>query len=102
MKAELIVNRTAGGGKPKKHISEILDYFDRVNFDYHISWTPYSGSAPLLVQQAIERGADSIISVGGDGTINEVINGIIQSPGEPTFGIIPAGWAHDFIKYLYT
>ena len=98
MKAELIINHTAGGGKPEKYISEILSYFDGINFDYHVSWTPSSGSATTLARQAAEQGADIIISVGGDGTINEIINGIIQSPTQPALGIIPAGWANDFIK----
>ena len=98
MKAELIINHTAGGGKPEKYISEILSYFDRFNFEYHVSWTPSSGSATALARQAAEQGADLIISVGGDGTINEVINGIIQSPTQPALGIISAGWANDFIK----
>ncbi len=98
MKAELIINHTAGGGKPEKYISEILSYFDRLNFEYHVSWTPSSGSATALARQAAEQGADLIISVGGDGTINEIINGIIQSSTQPALGIIPAGWANDFIK----
>jgi len=98
LKAELIINHTAGGGKPEKYISEILSYFDRLNFEYHVSWTPSSGSATALARQAAEQGADLIISVGGDGTINEIINGIIQSSTQPALGIIPAGWANDFIK----
>ncbi len=98
MKAELIINHTAGGGKPEKHISDILNYFEGIGFDYHVSWTPSSGSATALARQASEQGAELIISVGGDGTINEIINGIIQSPAQPALGIIPAGWANDFIK----
>jgi len=98
LKAELIINHTAGGGKPEKYISEILSYFDGINFDYHVSWTPSSGSATTLARQAAEQGAELIVSVGGDGTINEIINGIIQYPTQPALGIIPAGWANDFIK----
>ncbi len=98
MKAELIINHTAGGGKPQKFISEILSYFDRINLEYQVSWTPSSGGATTLACQATEHEVDLIISVGGDGTINEIINGIIQAPNQPALGIIPAGWANDFIK----
>ncbi len=99
MKAELIINQTAGGGKPQRHISEILNYFDSLpGFEYQISYTPASGEATALSLQAAERGVDTIISVGGDGTINEIINGILQSTKQPALGIIPAGWANDFIK----
>ncbi|MGE4413615.1 MAG: diacylglycerol kinase family protein [Candidatus Caldatribacteriota bacterium] len=98
MKAELIINHTAGGGKPQKIISEIISYFDTMNLKYHLSWTPSPGGATTLAQQAAEQGADLIISVGGDGTINEIINGIIPTQNQPALGIIPAGWANDFIK----
>ncbi len=98
MKAELIINHTAGGGKPKKHISAILSFFDSIDLEYHISWTPSSGGATTLAHQAAEQGFDLIISVGGDGTINEIINGIIPASTQPKLGIIPAGWANDFIK----
>ena len=78
MKAELIINQTAGGGKPQRHISEILNYFDSLpGFEYRISYTPASGEATALSLQAAERGVDTIISVGGDGTINEII-GILR------------------------
>lgn len=99
MRAELIINQTAGGGKPKKSIPEILSYFDSINnFKYQVSYTPASGAATTLARQAAEKGVDAIISVGGDGTINEIINGILESPHKPALGIIPAGWANDFIK----
>ena len=99
MKAELIINQTAGGGKPQRYISEIINYFDSLsNFKYQVNYTPASGEATALALQAAERGVDTIISVGGDGTINEIINGILQSTKQPALGIIPAGWANDFIK----
>ena len=99
LKAELIINQTAGGGKSQKYIPKILNYFDSLpDFEYQVSYTPASGEAAALSLQAAERGVDTIISVGGDGTINEIINGILQSTRQPALGIIPAGWANDFIK----
>lgn len=98
METELIINQAAGGGKPKKYISEIKKYFDSINFKYRLSWTPSSGSAPDMARQAAQRGAKTVVSVGGDGTINEIINGIMQSKKQTALGIIPAGWANDFIK----
>ncbi len=95
---ELIINQTAGGGKPKKLVPEIFKNFDVMNVQYHSSWTTSSGEATKLARQAAESGTDIIISVGGDGTLNEIINGILSTQNQPALGIIPAGWANDFIK----
>ena len=55
-----------------------------------------------LAKQATENGCDYMIAVGGDGTLNEVINGMLQSnitPNEyPTIGLLPHGSANDFAK----
>lgn len=98
MKAEIIVNKTAGGGKPEKLVPEIFKHFDAINFPYHVSQTTSSGGATKLARQASDNGTDRIVSVGGDGTINEIINGILSARKQPALGIIPAGWANDFIK----
>lgn len=98
MKVELIINRTAGGGKPEKLVPEIFKNFNAMNLPYHTSWTTFSGGATELARQAAESGMNPIISVGGDGTTNEIINGILSSKKQPALGIIPAGWANDFIK----
>lgn len=98
MKTELIINQTAGGGKPEKLVPEIFNIFDSMNFSYHTSWTTSSGGATDLARQAADNGTERIVSVGGDGTINEIINGILTSENQPSLGIIAAGWANDFIK----
>lgn len=98
MKTELIVNQTAGGGKPEKLLPEIFNIFDSMNLSYHTSWTTSSGGATDLARRAADNGTDHIVSVGGDGTINEIINGILAAEKQPSLGIIPAGWANDFIK----
>ena len=98
MKTELIINQTAGGGKVKKLLPEILENFKKIDIPYHISHTTCSGGATQLAQHAADNGAELIVSVGGDGTINEIINGIMASKNQPPLGIIPAGWANDFIK----
>jgi YegS/Rv2252/BmrU family lipid kinase len=62
------------------------------------------GGAIELTFQAIERGCTCVAAVGGDGTINEVVNGIIgareRGVGDATLGIIPLGTGSDFIKAL--
>jgi diacylglycerol kinase (ATP) len=98
LKAELIVNLTAGGGKPHKHLNTVLKYLQENGLDFKVCTTSHQGEAVELAQKAADNGAELIVSVGGDGTVNEIVNGIMKSKNDPPLGIIPLGWANDFIK----
>lgn len=98
MKAELIVNLTAGGGKPSHHLTTVLEYLKKNGLNYKVCITSRQGEAVELAQKAADNGAKLIVSVGGDGTVNEIVNGIMKSKYSPALGIIPLGWANDFIK----
>lgn len=60
--------------------------------------TVYSGHATVLAHQAAEAGYELVIAAGGDGTVHEVINGLMQVPFEarPHLGIVPLGSGNDF------
>jgi len=62
------------------------------------SGTVYPGHAIELARQAGEQGYEMVIAMGGDGTVHEVVNGLMQTPEEkrPTLGIVPAGSGNDF------
>jgi len=62
------------------------------------SYTSHHGDAIELARKAADKGMDLIVSIGGDGTVNEIVNGIMKSKNDPSLGIIPLGWANDFIK----
>ena len=65
----------------------------RLTFDHH--------DAVRFARTATQRGTDLIIAAGGDGTINEVVNGIARANGStPRLGVIPLGTANDFAKGL--
>ena len=98
MKAELIINLTAGGGKPRPHLKTIFEYLKENGFNFKVSYTSHHGEAIELAQKAADKGIDLIVSIGGDGTVNEIVNGIMKSKNDPSLGIIPLGWANDFIK----
>ena len=98
MKAELIVNLTAGGGKPNHHLETVLKYLKENGLNFKVCITSRQGEAVELAQRAADNGAELIVSVGGDGTVNEIVNGIMKSKNDPPLGIIPLGWANDFIK----
>jgi diacylglycerol kinase (ATP) len=62
------------------------------------SGTVYPGHAIELARQAGEQGYDMVIAMGGDGTVHEVVNGLMQVPEDrrPTLGVVPAGSGNDF------
>ncbi|MEW6404518.1 MAG: diacylglycerol kinase family protein [Chloroflexota bacterium] len=62
------------------------------------SGTVYPGHAIELAKQAGEHGYDMVIAMGGDGTVHEVVNGLMQIPAEkrPILGVVPVGSGNDF------
>jgi YegS/Rv2252/BmrU family lipid kinase len=66
----------------------------------HTDWsgTVYPGHAVDLARQAGEQGYDLVIAMGGDGTVHEVVNGLMQIPEEnrPMLGVVPVGSGNDF------
>lgn len=71
-------------------------------YDLNFLYTNFIGDATIKSKIAVEKKADYIIATGGDGTINEVANGILQSKPEhkPILCIFPCGTGDDFIKTL--
>jgi len=61
----------------------------------YITWE--KGDGTRLAAEAVERGVDAVIAAGGDGTVNEVLNGL---SGDIPLGIIPVGTANDFAKQV--
>jgi YegS/Rv2252/BmrU family lipid kinase len=99
LKYLFIVNPYAGKGKSNKAIPHIKRVF--TNDDYFkIVKTEYSHHAEELAKEAVSNGFDIVFSVGGDGTLNEVANGIAGS--NVKLGLIPCGAGNDFIKSIDT
>lgn len=71
---------------------------------YDLDWvlTEQPGHAVVLAEQAAQEGFDVIVAIGGDGTVHEVINGLmrIEADKRPTLGIIPVGTGNDFVHNL--
>lgn len=98
----VIVNPVAGNGKFNKYWSDIQQELKFNNITYEYSKTEYSNHEKLIVQQAINKGYKKIISVGGDGTLHHVVNGIMSQDSinskEITVAVIPLGTGNDWIK----
>lgn len=91
----MILNPAASRGKAKSYIERVENYFKSSGISYNLNLTERPLHATEIAKEAIS-GFKDIIVVGGDGTINEVINGIYGS--DVNLGIIPVGSGNDFIK----
>jgi YegS/Rv2252/BmrU family lipid kinase len=104
LKHIFIINPVAGKGKTYKLIPEIKEYFDNNSAassdGFIIEMTKYPGHATELASAYSRTGNHRIYSVGGDGTLNEVLNGMAGS--ECSLASIPAGTGNDFIKTFST
>ena len=58
------------------------------------------GDATMLAKQAADEGFEIVAAAGGDGTINEVVNGLVQASRTPVLGIIPLGTGNDLARML--
>lgn len=97
MKHVFIVNPKAGGGKSLKIVENIERIYKRDNKEYVIHYTKEPMDA-MRITKEYEKLECVIFSVGGDGTMNEVLNGIIGSKN--LFSVIPAGSGNDFTRAL--
>lgn len=98
----IIANPTSGNGNFSKQWKEIKQNLNHKKIDYSFAFTQFSKHEVDLVQNAIKKGFRNIISVGGDGTLHNVVNGIMLQTYVKTFeltiGVIPLGTGNDWIK----
>ncbi|MBI5649395.1 MAG: diacylglycerol kinase family lipid kinase [Chloroflexi bacterium] len=100
MKTKLIVNPTAGRGQVGARLPQIQATLRAENFVYDLALTERRGHAIELTCAAIDAGYDLIVAVGGDGTLNEVVNGIATQDQKTraTVGVISSGTGSDFVR----
>ena len=94
----LIINPNASKGKGRKKAHEIKDAFQRNSRQCTIAYTKGPGHASILARKGVLYEYNVIVAAGGDGTVNEVLNGIMTAEGHErvTMGIIPIGRGNDF------
>ncbi len=98
MAARIIYNPTAGNGKAVKVLEKVRPYLEK--FDVEIIETEGPGHATLLAREISDIDDMAVISLGGDGTHHEVINGLMPA-GKAIFSVIPAGTGNDFVRMLH-
>jgi diacylglycerol kinase (ATP) len=92
----IILNPSAGG---VRDLDEVVALLGRLP-DAEIRLTNKPGSAARFARTALQKRRELIIAAGGDGTLNEVINGIGENLGEARVGLIPLGTGNDFARSI--
>ena len=98
----IIANQRANWGQSQSRIRHVLGFLSEHKFPFSLFTTEHTGHARELAINATAQNAKTIIVLGGDGTVNEVINGVLITSCErmPAVGIIPLGSSNDFSKSL--
>lgn len=96
----VIVNPKSAAGATASHWAETASDF-RAHFGaFNVAFTKKQGDGIELAKRAIAAGRTFIIACGGDGTINEVANGILRTGADCELGILPSGTGGDFKRTL--
>ena len=95
----LIVNPVSGKMKVKNHLVDIIKVFNKATYTVTVEITTHKGHATEITEMNASA-YDIIVCCGGDGTLNEVICGLIRAKAETPIGYIPAGSTNDFANSL--
>ena len=98
-KLYFIYNPLAGKGQLKNHLMEILGIFSRAGYDITVYPTKCQGDAILKIRE-LSGEYSLIVCSGGDGTLDEVVTGMMQSGLKIPLGYIPAGSTNDFAESM--
>lgn len=104
-KTIVLINPQSASGKTRKRWPRVAPLVMKAIPEATLRFTQSAGEAEQLAREAIEEGATRLVAVGGDGTINEVVNGMIDHRGNPvnpevSLGILPMGTGSDLSRSL--
>lgn len=99
-RVKVIVNPTAGANKTYKKWPQLNHLLDHVGLSFDHQYTEGAGHAIEIARDAASDGYRYLVAVGGDGTVNEVANGILHSgnAGDVSFGVVSTGTGSDFAR----
>lgn len=100
----LVINPQSAGGKTERRWPELRAQIQEAFGPFDERFTAGAGDATTMTREALRGGAELVVAVGGDGTINECVNGFFDGDAavapQAAFGVVPAGTGGDFIKTL--
>ncbi|MDQ0483614.1 diacylglycerol/lipid kinase family protein [Guptibacillus hwajinpoensis] len=99
-RAMLIINPSSGKEKAKDFEDEAVAILEQNHVDVTVKYTEKEGDAVRFARAACENHFNTLVAMGGDGTINEAVNGLAMEKERPDFGFIPLGTVNDFARAL--
>ncbi|WLR59331.1 diacylglycerol/lipid kinase family protein [Guptibacillus hwajinpoensis] len=99
-RAMLIINPSSGKEKAMKYEDEAVAILEQNHVDVTVKYTEKEGDAVRFARAACENHFNTVVAMGGDGTINEAVNGLARETERPDFGFVPLGTVNDFARAL--
>ncbi|MGO4529057.1 diacylglycerol kinase family protein [Paenibacillus sp. 2TAF8] len=100
-KAMIISNPSSGKEKAEQYVSQVQAILEAKQYAVVVNETAGEGDAAHYGLNACKDGCDLVISIGGDGTLHETINGMLDQEHRPLLGIVPLGTVNDFARALH-
>ncbi|NOZ73399.1 MAG: diacylglycerol kinase family lipid kinase [Chloroflexi bacterium] len=97
MPAKIILNPYSNRWGAAKQADQVVTILKALNYDFELVQTEAPNQAIGLAKQAVQDGFDPVVAAGGDGTINEVVNGLLAEAdvSRVRLGVLPLGSAND-------
>ena len=98
----IVANPVSGKGRSRALAIQTGRLLTSADMSNEVLYTSRPGDAEKLARRAVEEGSVGVLACGGDGTLHEVINGVMSHPlaSEVTVGVIPAGRCNDFVAAM--
>ena len=95
----VIINPAADGGRARRSVAWLRERL-AAHADARLEITRRPGDAEELAADAVRHGHDRVITVGGDGTVQEVVNGLLSASEPASMGVVPLGSGNDLARSL--
>lgn len=99
--AMIILNPSSGKEEALNYIKSIHEVLGEQGYEVTVNETKKEGDATRYCITACEHRYDLVVSIGGDGTLHETINGLIDQDYRPKLGVVPLGTVNDFARALH-
>jgi len=103
-KVMFVVNPVSGGGRTRKKWQAVESRLRLQGYNFNVSFTESPLHASQITSEALQMGYNHIVAVGGDGTINEVLNGfyssLMEGKNQAALSVLPMGTGSDFARAL--
>lgn len=98
--AMIILNPSSGKEQALEYVRTVEGLLRQQDYVVTVNETAKELDATLFCREACSRTFDLVVSIGGDGTLHETVNGLMDQEHRPTLGVVPLGTVNDFARAL--